>query len=161
MIVVSDTSPVVNLAAIGQLELLRQLYGAVVIPQAVHHEIVVVGAGQPGAAEVEASDWIETRPVTSQSIVASLQMEVDEGEAEAIALAVELEADLLLLDERRGRRVASRLGLRFIGLLGVLIEAKHQGLIPAAKPMVDDLIAKSGFWITRELYDRVLQAAGE
>lgn len=161
MIVVSNASPIVNLAAVGRLELLRQLYGKVVIPQAVHHEIVVVGAGQPGAAEVEASDWVEFCRVTDRTMVTSLQLEVDEGEAEAIALAAELEADLLLLDERRGRIVASRLGLKFIGLLGVLIEAKHRGLVPAIKPLLDDLIGKAGFWVTRGLYDRVLRAVGE
>lgn len=161
MIVISDTSPIVNLAAVGQLELLRQLYSKIVIPQAVRHEIVVVGAGQPGAIEVEASDWIQTHQVTNRTMVSSLQLEVDDGEAEAIALAAELKADLLLLDERRGRIVVSRLGLKFIGLLGVLIEAKYRGLVPAIRPILDDLIGKAGFWITRELYDRVLQAAGE
>jgi len=161
VIVISDTSPIVNLAAVGQLELLRQLYSKIVIPQAVRHEIVVVGAGQPGAIEVEASDWIQTHQVTNRTMVSSLQLEVDDGEAEAIALAAELKADLLLLDERRGRIVVSRLGLKFIGLLGVLIEAKYRGLVPAIRPILDDLIGKAGFWITRELYDRVLQAAGE
>lgn len=161
MIVVSDTSPVLNLAAIGQLGLLRRLYGEVVIPQAVYHEIVVLGAGQPGAAKVSALDWIETHQVTNRAMVASLQLEVDEGEAEAIVLAFELGADLLLLDERRGRRVASRLGLRFIGLLGILIEAKHRGFILAVKPILDDLIGKSGFWITRALYERILKVAEE
>lgn len=161
MIVVSDTSPIVNLAAVGRPDLLRQLYGRVLIPRAVHDEIVIVGADQPGAAEVEAFDWIETREVTHLPLVASLELVLDEGEAEAIALAVGLQADLLLLDERKGRVVASHLGLKFIGLLGVLIEAKHRGLILAMKPIVDDLIAKAGFWVSQELYKRVLQAAGE
>ena len=161
MIIVSNTSPIINLAAVGQLELLRQLYGKIIIPQAVYHEIVIVGAKQPGATQVETFDWIETNQVTDRAMVASLQLEVDEGEAEAIVLAVELGADLLLLDERRGRTVASRLGLKFIGLLGTLIQAKHKGLILAIKPILDDLIGKSGFWVSHKLYDRVLQAAGE
>ena len=161
MIVVSNASPIINLAAVGQLELLRQLYDVIVIPQAVHHEIVVVGAGQAGAAQVKACDWIETYAVTRQAMAVSLQLEVDEGEAEAIALAAELGADLLLLDERRGRTVASRLGLKVTGLLGVLIEAKHRGLVSAIRPILDDLTVKAGFWVTQELHDRVLQAAGE
>ena len=161
MITVSNSSPIINLAAVGKLKLLRQLYGKVAIPQAVRHEIVIVGAGQPGAAEVETLDWIETRQVTDRTIVASLQLEVDDGEAEAIALAAELGADLLLLDERRGRIVASRLGLKFIGILGVLIDAKNRGLVQAVKPILNDLTGKAGFWITPELYDLVLQATGE
>lgn len=81
MIVVSNTSPIVNLAAVGQLDLLRQLYDTVVT-QAVRDEIVIAGAGQPGASEVVNSGWIETRRVTDRTIVASLRSEVDEGEAE-------------------------------------------------------------------------------
>ncbi len=125
MIIVSNTSPIINLAAVGQLELLRQLYGKIIIPQAVYHEIVIVGAEQPGATQVETFDWIETNQVTDQAMV------------------------------------ASRLGLKFIGLLGTLIQAKHKGLILAIKPILDDLIGKSGFWVSHKLYDRVLQAAGE
>jgi predicted nucleic acid-binding protein len=161
VIVVGNTSPIINLAAVGQLQLLRQLYGQIVIPQAVHREIAIVGAGQPGASQVESSDWIDVRPVSDPTLVASLQLKVDEGEAEAIALAAALNADLLLMDERRGRAAASHLGLRYIGLLGILVEAKHKSLVSAIKPILDDLIEKAGFWVGQELYDRVLQAAGE
>ncbi len=161
MIVVSNTSPVVNLATIGQLDLLRQLYGKVVIPKAVRDEIVVVGAGPPGANEIESLDWIETGQVTNQTSVASLRLELDQGESEAIVLAIEMNADLLLLDERKGRMIASRLGVRFIGLLAILVEAKSKGLILAVRPVMDDLIGKAGFWIGEKLYLRVLHAAGE
>jgi len=161
VIVISNTSPLINLAVIGKLDLLRQLYGTIVIPQAVHYEIAVIGAGQPGADQVERLDWIETVRVAGRAMVASLRLEVDEGEAEAIALASELEADLLLLDERRGRVVASRLGLKFVGLLGVLVEAKQRGFVSTIRPIMDDLIKNAGFWIRQELYDRVLQVADE
>lgn len=161
MIVVSNTSPLVNLAAVGQLDLLQRLYDTVVIPQSVHDEIVIAGAGQPGAIEVATLDWIETRQVAGRNLVASLQLELDDGEAEAIALAVELKADLILLDERKGRVIAARLGLRFIGLLGMLVEAKHRSLISAVRPIMNDLIGKAGFWIGQELYDYILQVAGE
>jgi uncharacterized protein len=160
VIVVSNTSPITNLAAIGQLDLLRQLYEKVLIPQAVYDELTV-GGSQPGATEVQTLEWIETRQVTDRALVTALQMELDDGEAEAIALARELAADLLLLDERRGRTVAARLNLRFVGLLGVLIEAKQKGGIPAVKPVLDNLIAKAGFWVSQQLYARVLQAVGE
>lgn len=161
MIVISNTSPLVNLVAVGQLDLLRQLYGKIIIPQAVYHEIAVVGAGQPGDAEVKTFDWIETQQTKDRILVASLELELDPGEAEAIALATALKADLLLLDERKGRIVASRLGLKFIGLLGVLIEAKYKGLIVKVKPIMDDLISKAGFWMSQQLYEHVLQVVGE
>jgi uncharacterized protein len=161
MIVVSDSSPIMNLASIQQLAVLEQLYGGITVPPAVYHELVVAGAGQPGAANIRASAWLQIDHVTNRILVTSLQMELDEGEAEAIALAIQLQADLLLLDERRGRTVATRLGLKFIGLLGILLEAKHMGLLQAIKPVLDDLVAKAGFWVTPALYARVLQAAGE
>lgn len=161
MIVVSDTSPIVNLAAVGQLDLLRKLYGSVVIPEFVRNEIVVAGKGQPGANEVATYDWIKSQRVENGAMVVSLELELDSGEAEAVVLAVELKAGLLLLDERKGRLVASRVGIQCIGLMGVLVDAKRNGLIPAVKPIVDKLIQEAGFWISRDLYNRVLQSVGE
>ena len=161
MIVVSNTSPITNLAAVGQLAVLQQLYETVLIPEAVYAELTASDGAHPGGAEVQTFQWIETKPVTDQTLVAALQMELDPGEAAAIALAVEVKADLLLLDERRGRAVAARLGLQFIGLLGVLIEAKQQGCITAVKSILDDLVTKAGFWVSQQLYARVLEAAGE
>ena len=65
------------------------------------------------------------------------------------------------MDERKGRNVALRFGLKFIGLLGVLMEAKNKGLIQEVKPLLDALISKAGFWISPQLYNRVLESAGE
>ena len=159
MIVVSDTSPITNLAAIGQLDLLRQIYGQVVIPEAVFQELTAAGGNHPGAV-AQQLDWVETRVVSNSILVNALQVELDQGEAEAIALAQELAADLLLIDEHLGRAVATRLGIRIIGLLGVLIEAKHRALIQEIKPLVDTLMSL-GFHVKQDLYQRVLQAAGE
>jgi predicted nucleic acid-binding protein len=159
--IISNTSPIVNLATIGQLNLLRQLYESIIIPQAVHHEITIVGGGLPGAQEIQTQDWIVSKHVSNRLMVSALRTELDEGKAEAIALAIELGADLLLLDERLGRTIASRFGLQFIGILGVLIEAKDKGLIPEVKPVVDDLMTKAGFWVSQELYERILRVAGE
>lgn len=161
MIVVSNTSPITNLAAISQLALLQQLYGTIVIPQAVYDEMASVGRVVAGSVEVQTKSWIQAQQVANKALVTALQLELDRGEAEAIALAIELKADLLLLDERRGRTVASRFGLKFTGILGVLIEAKHKGVISAVKPVLDSLILTAGFWITDSLYQRVLQTAGE
>lgn len=94
-------------------------------------------------------------------VVRALQGELDHGEAVALALAVELQADVVLIDERRARAVASRLGLNVVGVLGVLVEAKHKALVPLLKPVLDDLITRAGFWVSSRLYERVLQAVGE
>ncbi|MGA9995515.1 MAG: DUF3368 domain-containing protein [Pyrinomonadaceae bacterium] len=161
MIVVCNTSPIINLSAIGQIIIIQQLYERIIIPEAIYREIAITGSGLAGATEVQTLEWIETRKLSNRTLVSVIEMELDEGEAEAIALAVELKADLLLMDERKGRTVASRLGLKFIGLLGVLVEAKHRGLIHSVKPALDDLIVKAGFWMTEELYTRVLHVVGE
>jgi hypothetical protein len=161
MIVVSDTSPIINLASVGKLELLQQLYGKIAIPKAVYHEITIKGAGQAGANELPILKWIVSHQVVDLLFFASPRMELDEGESEAIALAHQLKADLLLLDERHGRAVASRLGLKFIGLLGILVEAKKNGFLSSVKPVLDELISKVGFWVSHKLYVEVLQSVGE
>ena len=90
----------------------------------------------------------------------TLQTNLDPGESEAIALALELNAERLIIDERRGRNEAIRAGLRGTGLLGILLAAKQQYFIPLVQPILDDLIAQ-GFWVREQLYAEVLQLAGE
>jgi uncharacterized protein len=164
VIIVSDTSPITNLAAIAQLDLLHQLYGSVIIPQAVYHEMVGVDEVVPGAVEVQQLSWLQTIAVVNSQQVTEIQEKqdnIDLGEAEAIILSLELKADLLLMDERRGRAVATSYGLNVTGLLGVLLQAKKQGLIPAIKPLMDQLIATAEFRVSKELYAIVLQSADE
>lgn len=161
MIVVSDTSPINNLAAIDQLHLLQQLYKTVVIPEAVYQELSDPSFPVAGATEVQTFDWIQTCAVSDRTIVETLSNELDIGEAEAIALAVEIQADQLLIDERRGRLVAERLNLRYTGILGILVEAKSQGLITEVKPLLDALIHQAGFWVAEPLYKKILQFVDE
>ncbi len=161
MLIVSDTSPVLGLALIGHLDLLRQLYGSIVIPQAVHDEIVVAGSAYRAGAEIARLDWVHVSKATQAIVIALLLRELDRGEAEAIALAIELKANLLLLDEYKARRMAQYLGLPYAGLIDVVLEAKQRQLIPALKPLLDDLIAHARFRVGRKLYQRTLEAAGE
>jgi predicted nucleic acid-binding protein len=161
VIVVSDTSPLMNLAVVGHLELLDQLYDTVLIPEGVWNELSSLGSQYPEVAIVQTLTWLKRQPLTFRAVADALQAELEIGEAEAIALAIEKQADLLLIDERRGRQVATRMGLTYIGLLGILLEAKRNGFLPEVKPVLDDLIAKAGFWVSPQLYTRVLQAAGE
>jgi uncharacterized protein len=164
VIVVSDTSPITNLAAIDQLDLLRQLYATIAIPLAVYNEMVSVDGLVPGAVEVQTLAWIQTETVANTQSVIDLQNsqdDIDAGEAEAIALALELKADLLLMDERRGRVLAENCGLNVTGLLGVLLQAKRNGLIPAVKPVIDQLIEEADFRVSSQLYTTVLKTANE
>jgi len=160
VIVVSDTSPITNLAAIRQLHLLRQLYEQIVIPRTVYNELTRL-PDNPGGIEVQSYDWVVVKSAEDTSLVNSLLSILDPGEAEAIALASESNADLLLIDERIGRRVAEGLNLRPIGLLGVLLEAKHRRYVPTIKPLIDDLVQIAGFRISQPLRQTILDAAGE
>jgi uncharacterized protein len=161
VIIVSDTSPINNLAAINYLHLLHQLYEKVVIPEAVFRELTDPNFPVPGAVEVQTFNWIQTCTVRDLSLVEALSNELDIGEAEAIALAVEIQADQVLMDERRGRLVASKLKLNYTGILGILVEAKNKGLIAEVKPLLDALINEAGFWIAEPLYNSVLQTLNE
>ena len=161
MIVVCNTSPIIALACAGQLELLRAVYGEILVPVAVFDEITVAGAGAPGTREVAEAAWIKLRPALNAPLVNALSLELDAGEAQAIALAVESGAGLILLDERLGRRAAQRLGLTVTGTLGVLIAAKDRGLLASLRPVLDALRANSGFWIGEDLYNAVLAAGNE
>ncbi len=161
MSVVSNASPLINLSRIGQLNLLSQLYGELTIPEAVWHEVVLEGVGLPGAGEIETASWIEVRSVTNRELVRALRQVLDGGEAEAIALALEMGAEFLLMDERLGRETALHMGVRCIGLVGVLVEAKHKGLVSEIRPSLVALRDLAGFWVSEALYRRVLLDAGE
>lgn len=161
MKVVSNASPLINLARIGQLALLPRIFGSLLVPEAVWQEVVVAGKGLPGAAEIGLADWIERTAVANRPLVHSLRQELDAGEAEAIALAVECQADWVLMDERLGRQTAQHFGLGYIGLVGVLRVAKQNGHIQALRPLLDDLRHVAGFRISPTLWDQVLQDAGE
>ena len=159
MIVVSDSSPLIALAAVRQLALLSSLYGDVIVPPTVWAE--VTRAGRPGVAEILASNWIRVVPVSNLTLLNNVSAEVDAGEAEAITLAHELNADALLLDERRARRTATRLGIPLTGVLTVLVTAKSMGLVPTIKPILDDMALLVNFRLKSSLYDATLKAAGE
>jgi predicted nucleic acid-binding protein len=162
VIIISDTSPITSLAAIGQLDLLQQLYSTILIPQAVYEELTGAGISVPGSLEVQTLNWLEVHQITNLALVTTLlNKQLDRGECEAITLAIELSADLLLIDERRGRTEANRLGLRITGLLGVLVEAKQKGLILAVKPLIDNLISIAQFRVADELYHKILNMLGE
>ena len=161
MIVVSDTSPILNLARIGRLELLASLYQQVLIPPAVFGELAVSRDAAFPVLDVASVSWIILETPKDQDRVRELRDILDAGEAEAIVLAVERQVELLLVDERRGRRTAEALGLRITGLLGVLADAKRAGLIACVKPVLDELTQNARFWIGPDLYREVLAELGE
>jgi predicted nucleic acid-binding protein len=161
MIVVSDTSCIINLAIVNRLSLLRSLFQEVIIPDAVYNEIVVDGSTEPGADEVKNANWISSKKCHNKLLLGELLKTLDEGESEAIVLAIELNATLLLIDEEKGRKEAERLKIQYTGLLGVLLIAKEKGLLTEIKPIIDELMLKAEFRISPKLYREVLTLAQE
>lgn len=161
MLIVSDTSPIINLARIGHLHLLPALFSEVVLPPAVFHEIVVQGAGDYGADEIASADWVKVIPVADRLFLERLSQLLDPGESEAIALAIELHADYVLMDESDGRALAQQYHLKPLGILGILLRAKTKGLIPTVRLLMDRLRAEANFFIDKDLYQFILSSAAE
>lgn len=145
MIVVSNTSPITNLAAIGQLSLLNTHYGTLYIPEAVREELLVGEQQGDHPVLIDHTPWLTIHPVSTSDVPTELLRDLDKGDAEAIALAHILNADLLLMDERIGRQIARQRGLRVVGILGTLLAAKERGMLLLARPIVDQLINDVGF----------------
>jgi predicted nucleic acid-binding protein len=159
---VADSSLLIALSAIGQLELLPQRFsGGVIVPHAVWREVVETGRGRTGAAEVASVSWITVCGVQDKNLVSLLRSELDEGEAEAVALCREQGAEVVLLDEKAARRVARRLGLAVLGTVGVLIWAKRAGLVASLRQELDALHTRGGFHLGESVYEEALRVAGE
>ncbi len=161
MVIVSDTSPISNLFLINKLGLLHKFYGRIIIPNAVMTELLVLKEQGIDLSEIENAHWIEVAIVSNTEAVRRYLAEVDLGEAEAIALAKELHATRLLMDEERGRDLAVREGLHIIGIIGILIQAKHSREISSVKQLMDELIQKARFFIDVNLYNHALELANE
>lgn len=160
MIVVSDTTPISELAKIGRLTLLRDVYRRVIIPQEVYDEVmagprVVVVAAQ-------SVNWIEVRAVSDSNKALALHASapLGLGECAALMLAEEVGAQRLLMDDWAGHRDAARRGLPVTGTIGTLLVAKQLGFIPSVKDVLDELIA-NGTRISPAFYGDALALAGE
>jgi predicted nucleic acid-binding protein len=161
MIVISDTSPLIHLAACNHLHLLKLLYGQIVIPISVDEEIRLKGKDEDIKLQVSSADWIITKSAIDRKLVNQLDQKLDGAEAEAIVLAIELNADLLLIDEGKGRTIAQQFHLKTGGVLSVLIEAKRQKLIPDVKPLIEQMIQLTGFRISEELLEEIWRIVEE
>ncbi len=163
MPIVSNTSPILSLAVIDRLDLLRQQFTELFIPPVVQQELNPE-SDLPGAGTIQQAlqdGWIRVVALQDTKMAQALTLELDQGEAAAIALALELELRDILMDEREGRTRAKTLGLQPVGVLGVLLRAKQQGAIASLKVEMQALRSKVGFFIAAPLYEQLLKAAGE
>jgi len=153
MIVVSDTTAISGLIQIGRVELLREMFGEVHVPEAVRDELLRSHHTLPTFLQIDT--------VADRLEVARLEHELDLGEAEAIVLARQLRADVLLMDERIGRRVAVREGVPIIGLMGVLVAGKQRGFVPSVRVVIGELESKAGFRVSARVKQLVFTQAAE
>lgn len=159
MAIVSNSGPILSFARARRFGLLCEVVGTLTIPEAVYADIVVHGAGKLGAEDVQHAAWITRTPVRDRTFVDQLPPRLHLGEREALVLARELDA-VLLIDEREARRAAQQYGIAHFGSLRLLEEAKERGLIPAVKPVLDELIT-AGTFISEGLYRTFLRTMGE
>jgi len=160
VIVVSDSSPLVILAKLNHFDLLRTLFSQVYISAEVHHEVVVSGAGLPGASEVDRATWIETKQVQNRTELSELRKSygLGIGELSAIVLAKEIRANIVLLDDYEARRLAKGENLEVRGTLGVLETSFRQGHLADLRGAFEQLLKHS--YIDPRLLNKRLRAMG-
>jgi predicted nucleic acid-binding protein len=160
LIVISDSSPIRALDHLGLLELAPKLYGEVIIPEAVQKELRSA-TSVCRAIEITDCPGFIIRSPNADPAALGVPLDLDAGETDAIALAIELRADLLLVDERKATAAARQLGLTTIGVFGLLLDAKRQGLVEALLPLVDRLVRDLRFFTSPALRQRLAELAGE
>jgi predicted nucleic acid-binding protein len=160
VIVVADTSVLINLCRVGQGELFARLFGEVIIPPEVANEFARLSSA-PRFAGLSLPAGIRQQAATTVPPLLQTATGLDPGEFAALALAVEIHADAVLVDERLGHEYALKLGLRPLGVLGILLRAKSCALLSEVRPVLDDLQKDAGFWVSQSLRDQVLGLAGE
>lgn len=153
MIVVSDTSPLTALLTVGRAEILMVLFKEVVIPPAVKAELLRTHRILP--------PWLRVEAVNNATEVLRFAQMVHRGEAEAIELARQLHADRLLIDERKGRRLATQENVPVIGLVGVILLARRKGIIASAREMLQRLDSEAGIYLDARTREDALRSVGE
>jgi predicted nucleic acid-binding protein len=156
--IISNTTPLISLLKIGQLDLLREIYKNIIIPEAVFAEIEK-GKDKPFYADITQLDWMSVQEIKDKKIL-SYFFDLDAGEAEVIILATEIEADLVIIDETLGRRFAKHANLKVTGTIGILIKAKEMGLVEKVSPLLDEM-QKKGIWLNAKLKEKILEKVHE
>ncbi len=163
MLVVSDTTPIISLRKAGKLNLLKELFGEVFIPRAVYCEITCNPAtDEKEITAIADNQFLRVIEVENQLAVYLLreQMKLGAGESEAIVLAESIQADLMLIDEKKARRITKEMGISITGTIGLLLCAKNAGYIINIKPILDKMTEQK-FHISDRLYNEELELVNE
>lgn len=162
MYIVSNTTPIISLLKLNELDLLQSMFGEISIPEAVYNEITVKGSYNDEIEIFKKAGFINKKVVRNELAVKLMKKQVglDSGESEAIVLTDELKDAILIIDELKGRKVAIDMGLKVTGTLGIILKSKERGIITAVKPLLDALI-DNNIRIGSKLYEDILKKAGE
>lgn len=159
MTVVCNSSPLIAFQSIDGLNILRQLFDTILIPEAVFTE--VFSKQKTGENLNIVPDFISVKTVNDRNLVTTLEIQIDLGESEVIALAVETGIQGVLIDDKPARQMADRLGLKVIGVVGILILAKEKGIIAEVRPCITEMMDKINFRIDKSLLNKVLTIVNE
>lgn len=155
---VSNTTPIISLLKIGKLQILKDLYGEIFVPQEVFNEIEA-GKNKEYYTDLSKIEWIKVEKIQNPKSL-SYFLDLDKGEAEAIVLATELDADLIILDESLGRFHAKHAGVKITGTIGILLKAKQLGYINEIKTLLLELREKT-VWLSDKFVEEILLIANE
>jgi predicted nucleic acid-binding protein len=158
--VVVNTTPLIALSHIGQLDILKKMYGEILIPNAVYNEL---SAKPDSICKIEvdnSKDWIRVEEIKNQMAKSMYKTQLHEGEVEVMILAQEVNADLVIIDDANAKKHAKYLKLLVTGTLGVLIKAKQSGYVDKLKPMLQMMI-ENGIYISQDLVKLCLKQVGE
>jgi predicted nucleic acid-binding protein len=156
--IISNTTPIITLLTISKLELLRDIYSKIIIPEGVFQEIEE-GKNKHFYKDLSRIDWIEIKSITDKKTLKYIN-DLDKGEAEVIVLANEIKADLVIIDEKAGREYAEHFGLKLTGTIGILLKAKQIGLIDKIQPLLT-IMRENGIWLNQKFINQVLKIANE
>ncbi len=154
--IIVNASPLIALSKINELKILKNLFSEIIIPEAVYHEVITEGGGKTGVKEIEKSinNWIKIEKVSNKKEVELLRALLDYGEAEVIVLGKEINADLLIIDNKEPRLFAKHLNQKVIGTIGLILLAHKKGFIDSPYEKICELREK-GFYLSDKLLKEI------
>ncbi|NYB72922.1 DUF3368 domain-containing protein [Sedimentibacter hydroxybenzoicus DSM 7310] len=158
--IIANSTPIIALNKIGRLDLLKQIYGKIIIPYAVYEEIILDSNLKESNDFIEESGFIKIIKIKNEEAKKIFVASLHKGEVEVMILAKEIEADLCIIDDLLARKYARYYKLNITGTIGVILKAKELGIVTIIKPILDELII-CGIYIDTKLYNKVLEISGE
>ena len=158
--VVVNTTPLIALSHVSQLDVLKRLYGEIIIPEAVYRELSIKTESICKKAVDNSLEWIRIKSINNEMAKAMYKTQLHDGEVEVMILSKEIAADVVIIDDANAKKHAKYLGLPVTGTLGVLIKAKREGYVNELKPIFSQMV-ENGIYISQSLMELCLKQVGE